>query len=76
VPSLDAGDYGSRRVDYIVPVPGEVDRWLVIAFSTIGGGDPDDNVARLLVELFDAMMATFRWARAPADRGRARREVR
>ena len=54
-------DYGSRRVDYIVPVPGDADRWLVIAFSTIGGGDPGDEFAGLLVELFDAMMATFRW---------------
>ncbi|MBO0773487.1 MAG: hypothetical protein J2P35_18685 [Actinobacteria bacterium] len=61
--SLDAGEYGSRRVDYILPVPGERDRWLVIAFSTFGGGDPDDDYARLLVELFDAMMATFRWTR-------------
>jgi hypothetical protein len=62
-PVADAGDLGSRRVDYILPVPGERDRWLVIAFSTIGGGDPDDDVSRLLVELFDAMMATFRWTR-------------
>lgn len=61
--SPDAGEYGSRRVDYILPVPGEQDRWLVIAFSTFGGGDPDDEYARLLVELFDAMMATFRWTR-------------
>jgi hypothetical protein len=57
-------DYGSRRVDYIVPVPGDADRWLVIAFSTIGGGDPKDEFAGLLVELFDAIMATFRWTRA------------
>jgi hypothetical protein len=72
-PSPDAGEYGSRRVDYILPVPGEQDRWLVIAFSTIGGGNPDDNVAKLLVELFDAIMSTFRWTRrAPAPTGTRR----
>jgi hypothetical protein len=56
-------DYGSRRVDYTLSVPGEADRWLVIAFSTLGGGDPGDRYARLLVELFDAIMSTFRWQR-------------
>lgn len=56
--------YASRRVDYVVPVPGERDRWLVVAFSTLGGGDPDDQYARILVELFDAIMSTFRWTRA------------
>jgi hypothetical protein len=53
--------HGSRRVDYTLSVPGEPDRWLVVAFSTLGGGDPDDQYARLLVELFDAIMSTFRW---------------
>jgi hypothetical protein len=68
--SIDDGGYGSRRVDYIVPVPGEQDRWLVIAFSTLGGGNPDDDVSHLLVELFDAMMSTFRWTRRePAAAG-------
>ena len=54
-------DYGSRRVDYVIPVPASQDRWLVIAFSTLGGGDPDDQYARIMVELFDAIMSTFRW---------------
>lgn len=57
-------DYGSRRVDYVIPVPGEQDRWLVVAFSTLGGGDPDDEYARILVDLFDAIMSTFRWTQA------------
>jgi len=56
-------DYGSRRVDYVLPVPGDPDRWLVIAFSTLGGGDPGDQYAKVLVQLFDAIMSTFRWAR-------------
>ena len=55
-------EYGSRRVDYAVPVPGDAGRWLLVAFSTLGAGDPDDQVARMLVQLFDAIMSTFRWA--------------
>lgn len=60
---------GSRRVDYVIPVPGQQDRWLLIAFSTLGGGDPDDQFARILVELFDAIMATFRWTGAGGATG-------
>lgn len=56
--------HGSRHVDYVLSVPGEASRWLVIAFSALSAGDQDDKFARLLVELFDAMMATFRWSRA------------
>jgi hypothetical protein len=53
--------YGSRRVDYLIPVPGHPRSMLVVAFSTIGDGDPDGQFAKLLVELFDAIMTTFRW---------------
>ena len=71
----------TRRVDYIVSMPGEPDRWLIVAFSTLDqssqdsrggqGGqqerqDQQDQLARLLVQLFDAMMATFRWTWAQA----------
>ena len=62
-------EYGSRRVDYVVPVPGAPDRWLLAGFSTLGAGDPDDGLARMLVQLFDAIMSTFRWA--TVCRGRA-----
>ncbi|HEY7264334.1 MAG TPA: hypothetical protein VH589_22990 [Trebonia sp.] len=55
--------HGSRHVDYVLSVPGKASRWLVIAFSALSAGDPDDKFAKLLVELFDAMMATFRWTR-------------
>lgn len=55
---------GSRRVDYIISVPGQTQRWLIVAFSTLGGGDPDDEYAKLLVRLFDAIMSTFRWTTA------------
>lgn len=54
---------GSRRVDYVLPVPGDPERWLLTTFSTLGAGDPGDELADLLVELFDAMMTTFRWRR-------------
>jgi len=58
-----AGDvrHGSRRVDYVLPVPGDPARWLAVVFSTLGAGNPDDQVALLLTSLFDAMMTTFRW---------------
>lgn len=51
----------SHCVDYVIPVPGRPGRWLAAAFSTLGGGSPDDEVARLLTELFDAIMLTFSW---------------
>jgi len=57
-------EHGSRRVDYVISVPAEADRWVVVAFSTLGWGDPDDQYAKVLVELFDAIMSTFRWRRA------------
>jgi hypothetical protein len=54
----------SRRADYVVPVPGQPGQWLIITFSTVGDGDPDGDFAKLLVELFDAIMVTFRWSQA------------
>lgn len=56
-------DVDSRRVDYMFPVPGDGRRWLVVTFSTPGEGAPDDRIATALVQLFDAMMTTFRWRR-------------
>jgi hypothetical protein len=53
---------GSRRVDYVVPVPGQPAQWLIITFSTAGDGDPEGDFAKLLVELFDAIVLTFRWS--------------
>ncbi|WAZ23371.1 hypothetical protein STRCI_004710 [Streptomyces cinnabarinus] len=55
-------ELASRRVEYIVSVPDEPDRWFVAAFSTVGGGDPRDDLAEALVEWFDAVMATLRWS--------------
>lgn len=56
-------EYATRRVDYVLPVPADLDRWVIVSFSTLGSGDPDDEFAQLLVELFDAIMTTFRWRR-------------
>lgn len=55
-------EMASRRVDYFVSVPGDPSRWFVAAFSTIGAGDPKDDLANALVEWFDALMTTFRWS--------------
>ncbi len=60
-------ELGSRRVNYVVPVPGRPGRWVMVAFSTVGGGDPADEHADILVELFDAIMTTFRWADPDPD---------
>jgi hypothetical protein len=65
-PDKDEG-YPSLRVDYTVAVPGEEGRWLVITFSTLGSGDPAGEYVRLLAELFDAIISTFRWTSAQAD---------
>jgi hypothetical protein len=54
-------EYGTHQVDYLLSVPGTRDRWLAVYFATLGGGNPDDQVAALLTSLFDAMMTTFRW---------------
>jgi hypothetical protein len=59
--------FGSRRADYLVPVPGEPRGLLVVAFSTIGDGDPEGDFAKLMLELFDAIMLTFRWTRDDAQ---------
>ncbi|MFE6522421.1 hypothetical protein [Streptomyces sp. NPDC057794] len=54
----------SRRVDYVIPVPKDSTRCLVVSFSTVGAGDPEDEIAEATTELFDAIMTTFRWRAA------------
>ncbi|MFH8485420.1 hypothetical protein [Streptomyces longisporoflavus] len=56
-------ELASRRVEYMISVPDDPDRWFVAAFSTVGGGSPRDELAEALVEWFDALMANFRWRR-------------
>ncbi|MFF0204146.1 hypothetical protein [Streptomyces sp. NPDC005017] len=57
-------EVGSRHVDYVLPVPSgdaPTSSWIVVGFSTIGDGEPAGDFADILVELFDALMTTFRW---------------
>lgn len=54
-------ELASRRVEYLVAVPADHSQWLVVAFSTIGAGNPQDDLSEALVEWFDALMTTFRW---------------
>ncbi|MFE1247561.1 hypothetical protein [Streptomyces sp. NPDC058735] len=56
-------EFASRRVEYIVQIPNSTPlKWLTISFSTIADGRPDSEMADLLVDLFDAVMTTFRWS--------------
>jgi hypothetical protein len=55
----------SRRVDYILPHPEDSDRWLVVTFSVLQPAGQED-LSSTWVELFDAMMTTFRWTHAAA----------
>ncbi|MDT9698816.1 hypothetical protein [Streptomyces sp. P17] len=52
----------TRRVDYVIPVAGDPGRWISINFSTPGDGDVDSEFTGVLVELFDAVVGTFRWS--------------
>ncbi|MFH8894889.1 hypothetical protein ACH4HG_00565 [Streptomyces coeruleorubidus] len=54
-------ELASRRVDYVIPVPQDPKRWVIVSFSTVGAGDPEDEIAEATTELFDAIMTTFRW---------------
>jgi hypothetical protein len=60
--SRDNPPLGSRRVDYALAVPGRPNQWLILVFTALDSSDPDDRYATVLVELFDAIMSTFRWA--------------
>jgi hypothetical protein len=53
--------WAGTRVDYHWPMPSQPRKWALASFTTIGAGRPDDDVAELLVGLFDAIMLTWRW---------------
>jgi hypothetical protein len=53
-----------RRVDYILPVPNDADRWLVWTFTALCPGDGPEDPSVTLAELFDGIMSTFRWVNA------------
>jgi hypothetical protein len=61
----------SRRVDYLLPVPGQPGQWLIVTFAAAGAGDPEGAFAEFLVELFDSIMLTFRWVADHAPAGGA-----
>ncbi|WP_051830501.1 hypothetical protein [Streptomyces violens] len=50
------------RVEYVIPVVDDPGRWISINFSTPGDGDLDSEFTGVLVELFDAVVGTFRWS--------------
>lgn len=57
--------YPSRRVEYILQIPNSATpKWLTVSFSTLADGQPQGELAELLVDLFDAVMTTFRWSYA------------
>ena len=55
---------GARTVEYTTVVPSNERYWLLVTFTTLGDGDPQGELADLLVELFDAIMSTWRWETA------------
>jgi hypothetical protein len=61
VVTKEDAELASRRVDYVIPVPMDPNRWVILSFSTVGAGDPEDEIAEATTELFDAIMTTFRW---------------
>ena len=57
-------DVPTRRVTYTAALPDDPRRWMVVSFSCVGDGTPDGELTLLTVELFDAIMSTWRWTRA------------
>jgi hypothetical protein len=39
----------------------------MVVFSTLGDSDPEGEFAKILVQLFDAIMSTFRWTWSPEE---------
>jgi hypothetical protein len=63
-PAPDADELvvrSARRVTYTIADPADAHVWVLITFSTLGDGDPDGQLAHVLVELFDAHVGTLRW---------------
>ncbi|WP_329052694.1 hypothetical protein OG873_25040 [Streptomyces violaceus] len=56
-------DVAHRRVEYLVPIPNSTpDRYLTFSFSALIAPGSDPAFYDTLVELFDAVMSTFRWS--------------
>lgn len=54
-------DTKARKVEYITASPSDQRRWIIVTFTTVGDGDPEGEFSLLMVELFDAIMSTWRW---------------
>ncbi|KHL10485.1 hypothetical protein CLV56_1861 [Mumia flava] len=62
VPPPDADSAPSKRVEYVTALPGAPRYWILSSFATVG--DPitgADGEGDLRIELFDAIMSTWRW---------------
>ncbi|MFC8345911.1 hypothetical protein [Streptomyces sp. NPDC057280] len=58
-------DVAHRQVEYFVPVPDSApDQYLTFSFSALIAPGSDPSFYDTLVELFDAVMSTFRWSYA------------
>ncbi|MFH9986039.1 hypothetical protein [Streptomyces luteogriseus] len=58
-------DVAHRRVEYLVPIPDSTpDRYVSFSFSALIAPGSDPAFYDTLVELFDAVMSTFRWSYA------------
>ncbi|HEX3826389.1 MAG TPA: hypothetical protein VHV82_03870 [Sporichthyaceae bacterium] len=55
----------SHRVDYLMPFPDDPDRWLAVTCSVLQLGDGELDPSATWIELFDAIMSTFRWTKPP-----------
>ncbi|QEU97616.1 hypothetical protein CP970_27865 [Streptomyces kanamyceticus] len=56
-------DFAHRQVEYFVPIPDSApDLYLTFSFSAVIAPDSDPAFYDTLVELFDAVMSTFRWS--------------
>jgi hypothetical protein len=51
----------SRQVAYLLAAPGRPGRWTAVTCTVLEPVDDTEDLAGLLVELFDAVMTTFRW---------------
>jgi hypothetical protein len=61
VPAQGGSPGPGTQVDYQWPLPSQPTKWALASFTTTGQGQPDDDIAELLIGLFDAIMLTWRW---------------
>ncbi|TLS42765.1 hypothetical protein FE633_29395 [Streptomyces montanus] len=60
--SITEADPCSRITDSRCTTAAAPGRWISINFSTPGDGDLESEFTGVLVELFDAVVGTFRWS--------------